>query len=228
MTVSSIDSSILSSLVNQYVDTTEVTTENDAELMMDDFMSIFLTQLQYQDPLNPMENTDMTAQMAQISMVEQQYNTVETLEAISEQLGAQKESQYLGYLGKAVMIDGSAVTIKDGEVIGGNYIIDEDASVDITIYDQDGTKVRTMSAGEIEAGEHKVSWDGLDSEGNLMDDGLFYYEITASDADGDPVDVDTTYSGIINGVSFENDPPYLITDEGTISVDSVIRVYEPD
>ena len=71
-------------------------------------------------------------------------------------------------------------------------------------------------------------WDGLDSNGNLVEDGLYYYEITATDADGDPIDVQTNYSGIISGISFEDDPPYLITEEGTISVDSVIRVYEPD
>ncbi|MGD9157581.1 MAG: flagellar hook capping FlgD N-terminal domain-containing protein [Desulfobacteraceae bacterium] len=97
MGVSSVESSILESLANQYVDTTTTEeTENDSGLMMDDFLNIFLTQLQYQDPLNPMESTDMTAQMAQISMVEQQYNTVDVLNTISDQLGNQKESQYLG------------------------------------------------------------------------------------------------------------------------------------
>lgn len=227
MTVSETQSSIMDSLMSQYVTTTEES-ENDSSLMMDDFLNIFLTQLQNQDPLNPMDSTDMTGQMAQISMVEQQYNTVEVLNTISEQLGSQKESQFLGYLGKAVMIDGSAVTLKNSEVIGGNYIISDTADVEISIYDQDGVKVRTLNPGELDSGEHKIEWDGRDDDGNTLEDGLFYYEISATDGDGDPVDVQTTYSGLIKGVSFEDDQPYLITDEGTISIDSLIRVYEPE
>lgn len=225
MSVSEIQSSILDSLVNQYVDssTTEVT-ESDSELMMDDFLNIFLTQLQYQDPLNPMDSTDMTTQMAQITMVEQQYNTVEALNTISDQLGSQ-QGEYLGYLGKAVMIDGSAVTLKDGEVLGGNYILTDIADVEITIYDQDSVEVDTIYPGELEAGEYTVEWDGRDSDGNLLEDGVFYYEVTATDQDGEAVDVQTTYSGVVTGISL-GDEPYLLTDEGSISIDSVIRVYD--
>ena len=227
MTVSEIQSNILEYLSNQYVDTTATEeTDNDAGLMMDDFLNIFLTQLQYQDPLNPMDSTDMTTQMAQISMVEQQYNTVDVLNTISDQLGSQ-QGQYLGYLGKAVMIDGSAVTLKNGEVVGGNYILPDTADVKITIYNKDSIEVNTIYPGELEVGEHKVEWDGHDSEGNLLEDGLFYYEITATDQDGNAVDVQTTYSGVVSGISL-GDEPYLITDEGSISIDSVIRVYDLD
>lgn len=228
MSVNNIESSILDSLVNQYVDTT-TETQNDATLMMDDFLNIFLTQLQYQDPLNPMEGTDMTAQIAQITMVEQQYNTTEALSTISQQLANQQSSQFLGYLGKAVMIDGSAITLKDGEVIGGNYIITDDASsVEIVIYDQDGNEINTLNPGELEAGEHKVEWNGMDYDGNLMDDDLFYYEITATDYSDNDVEVQTTYSGIVTGITYEDDQPCFITNEGTISIDSIIRVYEPE
>ncbi len=226
MSVSEIQSSILDSLASQYVDTSTTEVTSDSELMMDDFLNIFLTQLQYQDPLNPMESTDMTAQMAQISMVEQQYNTVEVLNTISEQLGNQ-QGEYLGYLGKAVMIDGSAVTLKNGEIVGGNYILTDTADVEITIYDQDSIEVDTIYVGELEAGEHTVKWDGHDGEGNLLEDGVFYYEVTAIDQDGASVDVQTTYSGIVTGISL-GDEPYLLTDEGSISIDSVIRVYDLD
>ncbi|MGD9157582.1 MAG: FlgD immunoglobulin-like domain containing protein [Desulfobacteraceae bacterium] len=126
------------------------------------------------------------------------------------------------------MIDGSAVTLKSGEIIGGNYIITDTADVEITVYDQDGVEVRTLSPGELDSGEYKIDWDGKDSDGNTLEDGLFYYEISAVDEYGDSVEVQTTYSGLVNGISFEDSQPYLITDEGTISVDSVIRVYEPD
>ena len=226
MSVSEVQSGILDSLANQYVDPSSTkVTDNDADLMMDDFLNIFLTQLQYQDPLNPMDSTDMTTQMAQITMVEQQYNTVDTLNTISEQLGSQQQEQYLGYLGKAVMIDGSAVTLKEGEVVGGNYILADTANVQIKIFDQDNVQVDTISPGELEAGEHMVKWDGRDSEGNLLEDGVFYYEITATGRNGSDVNVQTTYSGVVTGVSL-GDEPYLITDEGSISADSVIRVYD--
>ena len=225
MTVESIESSILDSILSQYT-TTTVTEDTESDtMMMEDFLSIFLTQLQYQDPLNPLEGSDMTAQMAQITMVEQQYNTNETLETIAQELSAQQDNQLLDYLGKEVMIEGNAATVKEGEVLGGVFYTEEFADIEVVIYNTGGNEIKRIQLGELENGEHEIGWDGTDSNGNVVDDGAYVYDVIATNALGASVDVQTTYSGVVTGITYDEDgTTYLMSGDWLIDPATVLRI----
>ncbi|MBN2122745.1 MAG: flagellar hook assembly protein FlgD [Deltaproteobacteria bacterium] len=222
-TVSSIESSILEALQSTY--TTSTTTNEDSDsLLMDDFLTIFLAQLQYQDPLDPMESSDMTAQLAQISMVEQQVDTNEILETISGLLAEQQTGNLLGYIGKEITIEGNVMTLQEGEILGGTYYLEEASDVEIVIYDSSGNEVSRLYPGELDEGEHEVEWDGRDSHGNAVEDGAYVYEVLATNSAGEDTAVQTTYTGIVTGVSYANDKRYLMVGDGLIDPDTVLMV----
>ena len=224
MTVESIESGILDSILSQYTTTSTEDTESET-MMMEDFLSIFLTQLQYQDPLNPMESSDMTAQMAQITMVEQQYNTNEALETIAQTLNAQQNNQFLNYIGKEVMIEGNAATVKDGEVLGGVFYTEEYADVEVVIYDTDGNEIKRIYLGELESGEHEIAWDGTDSDGEIVDDGAYVYDVIATNVLGNSATVQTTYSGVVTGITYDEDGTvYLVSGDWLIEPDAVLKI----
>ena len=224
MTVESIQSSVLENLTSQY--TTTVTEEESDSMGQDAFLKIFLTQLEYQDPLSPMEGTEMTSQLAQFSSLEQQTNTNDLLEEISLKLDTQSENRFLDYVGKEVMILSDAMTIEEGELSGASFAIEEDANVEVAIYDSNGSEINRLSLGWLEAGYHDVDWDGKDSAGNLMEDGKYSFEVIATDDSGEEVTAQTAYSGRVTGITYEWDTPYLLIGEGLVDPEAVVRVLE--
>lgn len=224
MTIDSIQSSVLETLTGQY---TTTTAEEETDSMgKEDFLKIFLAQLEYQDPLNPTEGTEMTSQLAQFSSLEQQTNTNDLLEEISLKLDAQTENRFLDYVGKEVMILSEAMTIEEGELSGASFAIEEDADVEVVIYDSNGGEINRLSIGTLEAGYHAVGWDGKDSSGNAAEDGKYSFEVIATDDAGEDVEVHTAYSGRVTGVTYEWDTPYLLIGEGLVDPDAVVRVLE--
>lgn len=226
MTVSSIQSSILEAIASQYTTSTETEEESDS-LMMEDFMTILLAQLQNQDPLNPMDSTDMTAQMAQITTVEQLYNCNTTLAEISQKLDNQQDSNYLDYIGKEVMIEGSALTVDDGTILGGTFYLDETADVTVVIYDTDGNEVKQLVFEEVEPGAHEIGWDGTDNYGNTVENGAYVFDVEATNMYGESVSVAATYSGVVTGITYESDKAYLMIGDNYIDPETIIQVNDP-
>jgi flagellar basal-body rod modification protein FlgD len=226
MTVTNVDSSILDAITSAYTTSTETEEDSDG-LLMEDFLTIFLAQLQNQDPLNPMDSTDMTAQMAQITTVEQLYNCNTNLAEISQKLDNQQESDLLDYIGKEITVEGSAMTVDDDGILGGTFYIDEAADVEVIIYDTDGNEIKQIDLGDLESGEHEVGWDGTDAYGNTVENGAYVYEVLATDINGDYIAVQTTYSGVVTGVTYSDDTAYLVIGDGYIDPESVIEVRDP-
>jgi flagellar basal-body rod modification protein FlgD len=221
MAVDSVQSSVLDTIVSQY---TTTSVEEDDAMGKEDFLEILIAQLEYQDPLNPMEGTDMTGQLAQFSMLEQQCNTNEWLEQISAELDAQANNSLLDYLGKEIMMVGSIITIDNGEVSGGYYTIEEPADVEIVIYDSEENEVDRLYFGQMEAGSHDVDWDGKDSSGTTMEDDTYVYDVIATDEDSQYVSAETRYAAKVTGVSYENETPYLMVGDLFVDPETVIRV----
>lgn len=224
MSVNSIQSSSLDAIQSQYTTTTE--TEKDTNsLRQEDFLTIFLAQLQYQDPLNPMESTDMASQLCQYSMLEQQIKTNDILETVSEKLDTQENDSVMDYIGKEIEVEGSIMIIDNGDVLGGSYTTEESAYVEIVIYDSEGNEVRHLYPGQLEAGSHEVEWDGEDSTGNNVEDGAYTFEVTATDDNGGDVTVETKHVAKVTGVSYEYETPYLMAGDLLVDPETVVRVF---
>ena len=203
-----------------------VTYTTDAEattLSSTDFLTLLVTELEYQDPTEPMDNVEMVNQLTQYSQLDELTSIDDKMETLTDALSAMSSSNGLDYIGKEVEADGYTVN-KDGDDVSTIYFtLEEDAAdINANIYDSSGSIVASVSFGEIEAGAHAYQWDGTDYNGDEADDSNYYVLFTAENADGDDVDVTTTTTGTVTGVSTTDDGVYLVLSDGrTVSMADV-------
>ena len=190
----------------------------------DEFLTLLITQLQNQDPLNPLESADFTAQLAQFSSLEQLFGVNETLTAIQENLAAQQNGNILDYIGKSVKTNDNTVFIKEGNMESNAYTLEDGAEATIFIYDTEGVEVRRTYAGWKEAGEHDLSWDGRDNNGNLVGDGVYFFEVEAIDENGFIVPYNAYLTGEVTGVTYQNSIPYLMIGNKLVAPENIIEV----
>jgi flagellar basal-body rod modification protein FlgD len=98
--------------------------------------------------------------------------------------------------------------------------------VNISIANAAGEVVRTLTEGEQNAGVHTVPWPGQDASGNLLPDGIYHFTVTASDQTGNPVAVETSTQGVVEGVEYVDNRPYLVVGDSRIDLSSVLSVRE--
>jgi flagellar basal-body rod modification protein FlgD len=192
---------------------------------LDDFMTLLTTQLQHQDPLDPMDATEFTSQLVQFASVEQQITQNSNLETL---ITAQENSQLASvasYVGRFVEAESSTLQVYGGEA-EFNYVLHDDAAgTIINIQDENGNTVFTAE-GNVTQGKHGVVWDGTDLSGNQVADGLYTLTVSALDEDGSPVDITTTTIGKISGVSYAGTEPTLLINNLEIGLDQVISLKE--
>lgn len=163
------------------------------------FLKLLTTQLKNQDPLNPMDNAQMTSQLAQISTVSgiEKLNT--TLKALLQDSQDSQTTQAAALVGKAIMVPGSALALSSGAAIGG-FELDKDAdAVTVTITDSNGTAVRTMSLGDLGSGLHDFTWDGATDSGAQAADGSYKITVAAT-AGTDKVATTALSLGVVRSV----------------------------
>jgi flagellar basal-body rod modification protein FlgD len=193
------------------------------ELGMDQFLNLFIAQIQHQDPLNPLDSAEFTAQLAQFTSVEQLYGMNARLADIEEALNSQSEKRDdLGFIGKTVKADDNTILVDNGTVQSGSYTIDGKGYVTVDVYDSQGQIVRTFYQGLEDKGEHDVNWDGRDDTGTLVGDGTYTFEITARDEKGYYISSNTYISGEVKGITYKNGKSYLMIGDRVISTSSNI------
>nr|WP_320193721.1 FlgD immunoglobulin-like domain containing protein [uncultured Desulfobacter sp.] len=224
------DSSILSSLVNSYeaydaeTNSTKSGSSSDTSMGTEDFLTLLVAQLENQNPLDPADTEQFTDQLAQFSQVEQLINANEKLdEMVADVEDSGSDIDINSFVGLTVTATVTSMTIDDGSVTAGFYEVDEPAEVIVYVYDTDGTKVATLSQGEVEAGSYLVSWDGTDDEGNSLDDGEYSYVVMANTGDG-YTEVESYLSGTVDAVSYQNGKGYLVVSGVLVDPENVTTV----
>lgn len=202
------------------------TSESSDLLEMDSFLTMLVAQLENQDPLNPMEGTDFTSQLAQFSALEAQQNTNDKLDAIAELLTEGAESDYTDYIGKQIVGEVDTIDVIDGETTGGYFTLESEADVVVGIYDESGQLVRTLYPGSLSPGSYEVGWNGIGSDGETVEDGTYTYQVIAKDANGNYSLVDTTVIGTVDGLVNNNGTTYLSVNGALIDPDNVIEMSE--
>ncbi len=163
------------------------------------FLKMLTTQLQNQDPTEPMDVSQMTQQIATYSGVEQQVRTNSNLEKLLSQQKQSQLSTAVSYIGKEVEMDGNTGTLQysqDGTQKGAakfNYTLPEGVSaVEVTLKNASGEVVYTGS-GPVKEGKNDISWNGVNSSTRQpMDPGMYSIEVVAKDASGVPMSGVTT------------------------------------
>ncbi len=187
----------------------------------DDFLKMLVAQLKNQDPLNPLDGADFTAQLAQFSSLEQLSNMNAQLEFANLYQASLNNAQSVSLIGKEVTATGDIVRA-EGASADLNYILSEDArDITIKIYDADGNLMDTLEPGSQEEGENSVTWDC-----SGVADGNYSFEVSATSGNGDEIPVYTIMTGRVTGVTFKDGSPYLSVNGRDIAFGDVICVNE--
>ena len=204
----------------------QTSTGTDTEdIGIDQFLTLFIAQIKNQDPLSPLDSAEFTAQLAQFTSVEQLYGMNNSLSDIKETLNDQGGQQDLiALIGKTVKADENTISVENGVVLSGFYTLDETSDTTVSVYDNNGLKIRTLYSGWNEKGEHNINWDGRDESGEIVSDGTYTFEVTARDENGFYVPAKTYISGEVTGVTYTYGNPYLTIGDKLISRDNIIEV----
>ncbi|MEJ2157570.1 MAG: flagellar hook capping FlgD N-terminal domain-containing protein [Desulfobacteraceae bacterium] len=193
----------------------------------EDFLNLLVTQLQHQDPLNPMDSTGFSAQLAQFSSLEELQNINETLGSVGNSQTILTNSQAVDYIGKRVQAVGDQLELTSGQPVSIEFNLNQDAAgVYVRIYNQFGEYVQDLEPGPLTVGLQSVSWDGMNHQNQPAPDGTYRYEVMAMDADGNTMSVTSFTSGTVSGVYYKNGLAYLLTASQEIPLGNVVQVYE--
>lgn len=196
------------------------------DLDKDDFLKLFMTQLENQDPLNPMDDKETLAQLAQFSSLEQLANLNSQMTKVAEAISGQQFQNATNYIGKSVLAGGNQIALKDKEATKITYTLPDDAaSVNANIKDKDGNIVQTVKLGDKEAGEYDFTWKGKGFSGANMKDGNYTVEFTATNANGKAILVSSQVAGTVESVSMENGQVMLELEDGrSVALSNVYTV----
>ncbi|WP_305074293.1 flagellar hook assembly protein FlgD [Propionivibrio sp.] len=174
---STTSSSILATLNSGSSGSSSSTTTEDIQ---NRFLTLLVAQLENQDPLNPLDNTEITSQLAQMSTVQgiEQLNT--QLTSLVDSLAQTQAVQASSLIGNTVLVPGANLTLSDGEAFGGVNLSSAADQVTVSILDSSGKVVQTQTLGANEAGNVLFSWDGSTSSGETAPDGAYTFEVSAS------------------------------------------------
>ncbi|AVF34769.1 flagellar hook assembly protein FlgD [Rahnella sikkimica] len=210
---------------------TSTTGTSSADDLSSSFLTLLVAQLKNQDPTNPMDNSQLTSQLAQISTVSgiEKLNT--TLGGISGQISSGTSVQASSLIGHGVMVSGSAILVgkdTDGTVSTTPFGFElETAASNVTasVSDSTGKVVKTISLGSQTAGVHSYTWDGTQDDGTAAADGSYTFSINALNNSQQMVATPLNYA-LVNGVTKDSSGNTALDlgVRGTATVDSVRQI----
>jgi flagellar basal-body rod modification protein FlgD len=171
------------------------------------FLTLLTTQLQNQNPLDPLDTNQFTQQLVQFAGVEQQLRSNEQLKALVNLEKSAQGTQALIYVGNNVAVDGSSAQF-DGTKASWNFLAPKDSNATITITNSTG---QTVYSGNytLHEGNANFVWDGKGNDGTQWPAGTYKLSATAKDASGQDVAISTEVQGVVDSVDLTADPPLL-------------------
>jgi len=179
----------------------------------DEFLTLMVEQLKNQDPMNPADATEFTAQLAQFSSLEQLFNVNDNLESMGNTSAEVQRLSALAMIGTEVVTTSSDFKF-NGEPIKLGYDLDAAAdSGSLYIRDAAGNSVGSFPLEDMEAGTHFFEWDGTDGNGNTLIDGNYTLGVSAFNGE-DAVVAKSLIRSRVVGVDMADGTEMLVTDSG--------------
>lgn len=161
------------------------TKTSESEDLQNRFLSVLMAQLQNQDPMSPMDNTEMTSQLAQISTVQGITTLNDTMSSVAAAFSSGQMMQAASLIGHQVMAEGKTLTLAGGQAIGGINLASAADAVTVKVMDATGAQVATLELGKAPAGMTNFSWDGTGTSGDALAEGAYTYSVSASKDGGE-------------------------------------------
>jgi flagellar basal-body rod modification protein FlgD len=218
-----INSTLASSTVSMQTSST-VPKKSATEESQDRFLKLLVTQMRNQDPLNPLDNAEVTSQMAQLSTVSGIDKLNATLQALSSSMIASQSMQAASMIGHVVMVPGNGIELANAKGMAAVELTQPADSVSVAISDAAGNVVRNMQLGSQSSGAVPFQWDGLNDAGQPVADGSYKFTAT-SQLGGVKSGAGTLSYGVVNSVMQGTQGATLIVgDIGEVSLASVKQI----
>jgi len=192
----------------------------------DSFLQLLVAQLKNQDPLEPLDNTEFVAQLAQFSSLEQMQNMNDAMDQNNDLTLSVHNALMTQLIGKEVEIDSNQIYLDSGECADIEYDVQGSGRVYFEVYSADGSLVATVDGEELSTGTHTFSWDGLDENGAVAPDGMYSVKAGLKLEDGSTSDLNVRVKGRISSVRFAGGSPVLYIGNMAINPSEIIGVYD--
>lgn len=193
----------------------------------DTFLQILTTQLKNQNPLDPLDTNQFTAQLVQFTGVEQQLKTNEFLQSLLTTTQNTQRSDAVSYIGKQVTVSGSTTQLKGSHAMWAYNADANVANATISIKNASGDLVYSQT-GSLGMGEGTFVWDGIGSDGTPYPDGLYTIKIDGTNLSGKAIKVSTSSVGLVTAVDFSGSEPMVTVGASKVPMRDISEVRSPD
>lgn len=199
--------------------------KNTSSEIQDRFLKLLVSQLKNQDPLNPMDNAQLTSQLSQISTVTGIEKLNQTMQSLSASFMSAQSLQSAGLIGRYVFTEGSNLQF-DGNApaLGGISLAQSVDSLKVNVVGPSGNVVRQLDLGAARAGLAGFQWDGLSDGGSRAAAGTYSFQVTAKSG-GQSVPASTLMSGQVSSVMLGSDGAHaIVTGIGDVPVNQIRQI----
>lgn len=197
----------------------------DDVLGKDDFLTLLVTQLQNQDPLNPTDNTEFIAQLAQFSSLEGIKNLESTMSDVASNVSSMQKWGLSDLIDRTVKVEGANFDYAGSPVTLEYSLGGRASSVAVSIYDASGNLVKQVDAGSANPGAYEAIWDGTDLTGKTAASGTYKVAISAVDPAGKAVEAATYVKGKVSSVTFGDNGAEINVGNLILTQDDILAVY---
>ncbi|NIE74405.1 flagellar hook assembly protein FlgD [Pantoea sp. Ap-967] len=168
----------------------------------DAFLQLLVTQMQHQNPLDPQDNGEFVAQLAQFSSLEGITSLNESVTNITSAMASSQALQASSLVGRSVVVQNDKAVVDTADSFNAQFVVPQ--AIDgakVTVKDKDGNTIKTIEVGEQKAGYADFIWDGTNPKGEKVDPGTYTFTATAT-VDGKSVQMNTLLPAKVTSVSF--------------------------
>jgi flagellar basal-body rod modification protein FlgD len=207
---------------------TKTEKKDDNTMGKEQFLTLLVAQLQNQDPLNPSDATEFTAQLAQFSQLEQLFNLNKSMETMAEAQNNSDRISALSMIGKEIQVEGSSFMLKEEGSAEVGYKLDNDASeVTLTVQNSSGQTVATLKPTDLTKGNHFITFNGSDEQGERLPAGEYSLVLKAKSTDEDEtIAASPLVRTTVTGVDLGDGGAKMVTDVGEFSINNIHGVYD--
>ena len=188
----------------------------------DDFLKLLVTQMKYQDPMNPMDSAQMTSQIAQLNTVEGINQLNATVTSLQASLMASQSMQSASLIGKTILADGNSISLLNGSANLSMRLEGAAESVVVDVINASGRIIKSTDLGANAAGIKSFTWDGSTNEGGTAPNGQYTFQVNAKKLN-QAVAVTPLTQATVSGVELTSAGPQLSLNNGINIAMSTIR-----